>query len=253
MALKKYCLTVFMVLFIASLSNAQSIPLATGEWIPYSSKTLSNYGDFTARVTVVFNAMGLRPEYRFYPWGRCFDSVEKGRVWAAFPYSYTNERAEKVWFSDALSCSKTVFFHYAAGNDSKQYHYNTLEDLKPYRIGGVTGYYYVPLFKKAGLSIDYVNKEIYAMEKLKLGRIDLMPVNELVGRHLIKTHFPDCIDKFKILDKPLTVNPLRLIVSKDYPGSKELLVKFNAALKTCIEKGLITVETCDGNYRDIDD
>ena len=245
MALKKFCLTIFMVLFIVPLARAQSIPLATGEWIPYSSKTLSNHGDFTAQVTIVFNEMGLQPEYHFYPWGRCFDSVEKGRVWAAFPYSYTEERAKKVWFSEALSCSKTVFFYYSADDNSRQYRYNVLEDLKPYRIGGVTGYYYVPLFKKAGLTIDYVNKEIYAMEKLRLGRIDLMPVNELVGRHLIKNHFPDCIDKFKTLDKPLTINPLQLIVSRDYPGSKELLYQFNQALRKCIEKGLITVETCD--------
>jgi polar amino acid transport system substrate-binding protein len=228
----------------APASNAQSLKIATSEWIPFTSASLVHYGEFTNRVTIVLKEMGVEPDYLFYPWGRCFDSVEKGRVWAAFPYSYTLERAKKVWYSDMLSCSKTVFFYYDGEGTTREYHFERLEDLKAYRIGGVTGYFYEELFRKIGLSVDYVNKEINAMEKLKLGRIDLMPVNERVGWSLIKTHFPDDTHKFKTLDNPLSISPLRLIVSKDYPESKELLDRFNKALKRCIQKGLIKIEMC---------
>ncbi|MGD9368270.1 MAG: transporter substrate-binding domain-containing protein [Desulfobacteraceae bacterium] len=240
---------IWMTLFVAvvlgaSSSNAQNLTMATGEWIPFTSASMAHFGEFTKSVTIVLNEMGAEPDYRFYPWGRCFDSVEKGRVWAAFPYSYTVERAKKVWYSDKLSCSKTVFFYYNGEGPPREYHFERLEDLKPYRIGGVTGYFYEESFKNAGLLVDYVNKEINAMEKLKMGRIDLMPVNERVGWRLIKTHFPDDAHKFKTLAKPLDVTHLRLIVSKDYPGSKNLLQRFNNALQRCIHKGLIKIETC---------
>lgn len=238
-------LTILLMLLFASISSAQNITLATGEWTPYTSAKLDGYGDFTKRVTIVFREMGEKPDYLFYPWRRCFDSVVKARVWAAFPYSPTEERAEKVWFSDPISCSKTVLFRYDDNNASKNYHFSSLEDLKSYKVGGVTGYFYEDSFKKAGIIVDYVNKEINAIEKLKLGRIDLMPVNEKVGWNLINTQFPDDAHKFRTLPQPLSVNALHLIVSKDYPGSKKLLDRFNEALNRCIENGTIIIEPCE--------
>jgi len=143
-----------------------------------------------------------------------------------------------------LSCSKTVFFYYDRGKSAGKYRANSLEDLKKYKIGGVTGYFYEESFKEAGLKIDYVNSEINALEQLKIGRIDLMPVNELVGWNLINTHFPEDAHHFKTLAKPLNINSLRLIVSKDYPESKKLLERFNRALRDCLAKGLIRIEKC---------
>jgi polar amino acid transport system substrate-binding protein len=245
---KKNRVTILVILIILllslSVSNAQNISVATGEWIPFTSASMENYGEFTKRVTIVFNEMGIEPDYFFYPWRRCFDAVIKGRVWAAFPYSYTEDRAAKVWFSDMLSCSRTVFFYYRRENSLRKYNFNNMADLKAYKIGGVTGYFYEETFKDANLEVDYVNKEIYAMEKLKMGRIDLLPVNELVGWNLIRTHFPDDAYNFKTLNRPLNEKPLRLIVSKDYPESKKLFDRFNQALQRCIEKGLIKIEKC---------
>jgi polar amino acid transport system substrate-binding protein len=238
-------LITLMIFLFAPMSKAQSIPMATGEWAPFTSENMKDYGEFTKNVTIVFKEMGVEPDYLFYPWRRCFDSVIKGRVWAAFPYSYTKKRAGKVWFTNKLSCSKTVFFYYFQGKSPKKYHYNSLEDLNSYRIGGVTGYFYEELFKDADLKVDYVNKEINAMEKLKIGRIDLMPVNELVGWNLIKTHFPHDAHNFKTLTKPLNIMPLHLIVSKDYPESRKLFDRFNQALQRCLEKGLIKIKKCE--------
>ena len=231
-------------LFHTPVTKAETVAMATGEWIPFTSASLENYGKFTELVSIVIKEMGFEPKYRFYPWPRCYDSVKKGRLWAAFPYSYTQERAEEVMYSDALSCSKTVFFYYEKETDKKQIQFNRLEDLKKYKIGGVSGYFYQKPFQAAGLEVDYVNKEISGLEKLKLGRIDLMPLNELVGRHLIENHFPDDAHKFKTLPKPLSIEPLHLIVSKTYPNSKELLERFNTVLKRYSEKGLVDIATC---------
>jgi len=234
-----------IILFHTPLNHAETITLATGEWIPFTSKSLDDYGEFVKLVSIVLKEMGIQPEYRFYPWPRCYDSVIKGRVWAAFPYSYTEERAKQVMYSDTISCSKTVFFYYEKEKSGTQYQYGSLEDLKKYKIGGVSGYFYEESFKDSGLDVDYVNKEISGLEKLRMGRIDLMPINDLVGRNLIKTHFPDDAEKFKSLPKSLSVNSLHLIVSKELPRSLELLKRFNATLKRCCEKKLIQIPKCD--------
>ena len=230
--------------FHTPVTNAETIEMATGEWIPFTSASMENYGNLTELVSVVIKEMGFKTTYRFYPWPRCYDSVEKGRLWAAFPYSYTQERAKEVMYSDAISCSKTVFFYYDRESDTTRVQFNRLEDLKNYKIGGVSGYFYEMAFQKAGLTVDYVNKEAYGLEKLKLGRIDFMPLNELVGRHLIINNFPNDADKFKTLPKPLSIEPLYLIVSKTYPNSKQLLDRFNTVLKRCREKGLVKISTC---------
>lgn len=228
----------------ASVIYGDTLPMATGEWIPYSGEAMPHYGAFTKRVSTVCSEMGTVPDYRFYPWRRCFDSVIKHRVWAAFPYAFTEERAKEVWYSDTLSCSKTLFFHYDQDGRSKSYRVETKEDLKPYRLGGIKGYYYEVFFEKAGLDVDYVNKEIYGLEKLKLGRIDLMPMNEKVAWNLIDTHFPEERHRFKTLPIPLSVNTLHLIVSKGYPDSKQWLDRFNQTMKICVEKGLLTIDAC---------
>ena len=107
MKVLRHSLWALVILLWCSVSSAQSLKIATGEWAPITSRKMEGYGEFTRLATIVFKEMGIEPDYCFYPWRRCFDSVEKNRVWAGFPYSYTRERSEKVWFSDPLSCSTT--------------------------------------------------------------------------------------------------------------------------------------------------
>ncbi|KIX14942.1 substrate-binding periplasmic protein [Dethiosulfatarculus sandiegensis] len=235
---RAFALTVAVFLFLGCLpALAKDIKLATGEWNPYTSAKMENYGYFTKVVSEVFAEMGHSPKYIFYPWMRCYNSVLIGKVWAAFPYSKTPQREGEVFFSDQISFSVTKWFYYERTGETKNIRYDTLTDLKPYRLGGVTGYFYEENLRKAGLKVDYSPKEINAVEKLMLGRVDFVPLNELVARHLIKTHFPAKAHNFKTLDKPYSKKALRLIVSKKFPEAKILLREFNSALKRCRARG----------------
>ena len=237
---KKTALLLFiLLLFSAGGAHAEKVLMATGEWTPYTSADMPDYGEFTRLVSIVFKEMGEEPEYLFYPWRRCYDSVVKGRIWAAFPYSYTDERAKEVWFTDSLRYSTTVLFYYEPPGETKQFTFNNIEDLKSYRMGGVTGYFYEEIFRNAGVEVDYVSKEINGMEKLILGRIDLFTLNDAVGWNLIKENFSDKARYFKALPHPLSRNGLHLIVTKNSPESGQRFKRFNEALKRCRQKGLI--------------
>ncbi len=207
----------------------ETLTLATGEWAPYVSNELEGQGFITEIITEVFAEMDMVPVYVFYPWRRCYESVVVGKVWAAFPYSLTEEREKEVLFSDNLSYSVTRFFYYGK---PKIKDFNSLKALKSHRIGGVNGYFYEEDFQQAGLNIDFAAKEISAIEKLMMGRIDFLPLNELVGWHLINQNFPKNPEKFGMLDTPYSVNDLNLIVSKNFPDSRKLLKRFNEALQT---------------------
>ncbi len=55
---------------------AEKITLVTGEFPPYTSKTLEHRGFSTEIVSAVFQEMGKEVEYKFYPWRRCEDLVQ---------------------------------------------------------------------------------------------------------------------------------------------------------------------------------
>ena len=234
----------FCAVLLVSPANVRSetVQLATNEWIPYTSAHLDGYGFFTKIVTDVLKDMGVEADYVFYPWRRCYESVLDGKVWAAFPYSYTESRASQVLYSDVISFSISSLFYYKGTAGTKSYKFNSLDDLRNYAIGGVKGYFYEEKFIQAGLKVDYSPTEISAVEKLRLGRIELLPINKMVGWDLIKKNFPDDIDNFGTLEKPLSRNALHLIVSKRRPGARDLLNRFNIALKSRRDRGLVVIE-----------
>lgn len=220
-------------------ASSNKILFATGEWAPFTSESMDGKGFFTEIVTAVLNEMGAEYEYAFYPWERCEKAVESGNVWAAFPYAYTAERAEKYLYSEKMAFAYTKFFYYKKNPNSGKFKYDTLEDLKNFKVGGINGYFYKDAFDKAKLNVDWVSNEDEALKMLIKGRIDLAPFSELAGWDMIKKNFPDEVDNFAILDKPINADnaDLSLIVSKAYPNSQELLDKFNKAFQTIKDNG----------------
>ncbi|MGE5583822.1 MAG: substrate-binding periplasmic protein [Bacillota bacterium] len=220
--------------------NAAKVVLVTGEWEPYTTEKAEGKGYFTEIVTAVFKEMGLEPQYVFYPWERCEKSVQKGEAWAAFPYAYTPERAKLYEYTDTVAYAYTKFFYYKKNFDGDKIKFNKLEDLKQYRIGGVTGFFYKEAFEKAGLNVDWSTKEEDTIHKLVKDRVDLMPYGELVGWEIIKKNYPNEIKNFGVLSKPINEGngDLKLIVSKTYPNFRQLLEKFNNALKAIRGNGV---------------
>ncbi|MCG8614758.1 MAG: transporter substrate-binding domain-containing protein [Desulfobacterales bacterium] len=225
---KAIVLAIVMIMTAAMPSFAQTLTLTTGEWAPYTSSSMDGKGVFTEIVTAVFNEMGKRPDVKFYPWKRCESMVGNGKAFAAFPYVITEERKAKFAFSDTVMASREMFFYY--GDRLNGVEWQTLTDLKSYKIGGTIGYHYEETFKAAGLDMDYNPKETASIKKLQAGRVDLFPVDELVGRQLIKSIFPEEADKFKTLAKPNTATDLRLMVNKNDAGAIATLEAFNKAL-----------------------
>ncbi len=212
-------------------SEDLQLTLVTGEWQPYTSKEMTNHGQFTEIISAVFKEMGVSPQYRFYPWRRCFMNVKHGEVFGGFPYSITEERKKDVFYSESIIPSLNLLF-YRIDKFPHGFAYDRLEDLKTYRLGGVIGYFYEEMFKQANLTVSYFAKEENMLKFLYHKSIDFMPMNEQVGWHLIRKQYPQEIQKFTTVSKPLRLQGLHLIVSKKYPDAEKLLKQFNAALYT---------------------
>lgn len=212
---------------------ANEVILTTGDWPPYVFETGPDRGPMADIVTAAFKEVGITTKVVYYPWKRAEDEVRDGKAFAAFPYATTDERKKEFDFSDPMYVVKGRFFY------NKKFHpdgipFEKLEDLRSYKIGGMLGSWYESYFKNAGLQVEYVPDMAQNVEKLALGRIDLMTEEENSCWYLIRQKYPKESDQFATLEKPLEqpglVNDFSLMVSRTYPNSAELIKKFNAGL-----------------------
>jgi polar amino acid transport system substrate-binding protein len=216
---------------------ATAILLATGEWSPYTSQAMEGNGAFTEIVSTVFQEMGRTPHYLFLPWKRAESETLDGRVFAAFPYMITDARRQDFNFTDPI-CATTGKFFYIPARHPAGIAYQKLEDLRGYRIGAVLGHWYEDPLREAGLDIGLVVSDEQSFSQLHAGHVDLVPVDELVGWHIVDRLFPGEAQHFATLAKPLNDgSPLHLMVSRTYPDGAALTRQFNLALKTIRDNG----------------
>ena len=227
---------VVCAVFFLHPAHAVDLDIMTGEWKPFVSAGLDNHG-FTAEIiTRSFRAAGIQPRFHFAPWPRCEAGVKYGKTFGAFPYSRNESREAFALFSNPLARARTVFF-YNPGK-LKSFDYTDLNQLKNLLVGGVRGYYYEPRFTRADLPVDYSENEDDAFKKLFYNRVDVVPLDELVGWEIVRRLFPGRADMFATSRTALDESELRLMVSKKHPGADELLERFNEGLETIMANGV---------------
>ena len=223
-----------IIIAMTTFCFAEKVTLATGEWSPFTSESLPEFGFASEIVKEAFNVQGIEVEFKFFPWKRCEALVKNGEVLATFPYKKTEKRSEKFIFSKSILTTKNFFYYVKNGKD---FQYEDLSDLQGYKIGGVLGYFYKPIFEKAGLNVEYSSKEVHCLKKLLAGRIDLYPGNQIPTWELIKNELPDQVDKFATLPKPFLKGENHLMFSKDNPMADKYIEIFNKGLKKIKDSG----------------
>lgn len=218
-------LAVVVCFALAGPAHAKTVTIATGEWAPYVSSELPEGGYTSEIISHALLAVGIEAQFEYMPWPRAEKMVSSGQYVAASPYMPTDARKEFGIFSEPFALSRNVFFYMKKNISSLQW--EKFEDLKQYRIGGVQGYFYVPWFSEAGLNVDYASSATTNFKKLFMGRVDLVPENELVGLAEIARLYPGEEDAFGRSEKALSENELTLMASKFHPDGQMLIDKFN--------------------------
>lgn len=141
--------------------------------------------------------------------------------------SYSDERAKKVDFSINYSVSKQVVI---VKNDSFINSINNINDKKiAVQLGSVADTYVTENYKNA--EIVRQKKYLAAIEDLKVGKVDLVVMDELPAKEIIEKN-----SGIKILDGELTSDSYGMIVKK---GNTELLETVNKVLNRLSNDGSI--------------
>ena len=118
--------------------------------------------------------------------------------------------------------------------------YDTLQDLKPYKIGINRGYVNSKEFDAA----DYLNKEeannpMSNIKKLIKGRLDMIVAAGGIFRNEISKLKSEKVENFTFIKPILARNQLYILISRKIPDSKKITKDFN--------RGLVIIKT-NGMY-----
>jgi len=197
---------------------------------------LPNYGIAPELISAAYRNKGYKVKYSFMSWSKAIKETKEGIYDAAANAYYTAERAEEYSFSESYMDSPVVFYK---RKDTPINWNNSLEVLKPYRIGIVKGYANSPEFDKA----DFLNKKVSKtdflnIKKLILKQADLIVTDQFSCRYLINEKLPEHEkDLLMPLSPPLHVHKLHLAFSKKVPDAAQKMEAFNSGLKAIIKNG----------------
>ncbi|MDM8516805.1 transporter substrate-binding domain-containing protein [Desulfobacterales bacterium HSG16] len=227
-------MTIMMCLGSVHSSHAgETIRLTNGEWPPYMSETLQYGGTASRIVTEAFALEGVTVQYGWFPWKRGFIYAQKGKWDGSIGWKKTEDRKKFFHFSKPLFEGKTVFFHLK----SFDFDWNTIDDLKIFRIGGTLGYGgYGEAFAQAEkdklINVERIPRDEQNFRKLLFKRIMLFPLDLNVGYAILNQHFaPDEIEKITYHSKPLVSNLYHLILSKKVERNGRMMELFSEGLK----------------------
>lgn len=219
----------------------QKVLIVTSEYVPYVAQTKTNKGFFTELIKKTLSYSGIEYEIKFYPWSRCSEMVKSGKAWASFPYAKNKTRETMFYFSDPIYKTKHKFYYIKDNVKlSKEFiNYSKINDFTDYVFGGANGYWYGNRsdINALGIKSEWVNDTDALLKMLHSGRIDFFIEGELVYNEAMKRLFPEHEKDFTSLPAIAMLQDYFLMVSKDYPNSKELLAKFNYSLQHIKENG----------------
>jgi polar amino acid transport system substrate-binding protein len=223
---------------VAVQAAPPTLVIATNEAPPYISAD-PQQSFLTDLLEEVAREMGVSFTFRFMPWPRCELAADELQVWATLPYVPTPERENKFLFSQPLFTKQTLLFYYSPDPWKFPRTFQTLEALKPYRMGGVRSYFYEALFAQAGLTLDLATTEELSFKKLRAGRVDMVAAVDSVGWAVIRKSFtPEEQANFHTLETPLSTGSNFLMRSRRYPQAQQLMDRFDEALTTLRRNGL---------------
>ncbi len=218
--------------FVTAIQAQENIIVTTGDWPPYISQDQKHNGVISHIITDIFADLGIQASMQFLPWSRAYNDTAKGLFPVTAVWMHKKEREIDFIYSDSVLTEQFVFFHLK----ERQFDWNSINDLKAFKIGGINASSYGPELDEAlsqeKIIIDRVIRPQQNFNKLIHNRIDLFPFEVNVGHSMLKKYFSaDEQETITYHPKPYLNNSSFVLFPKSIKGSKALSLLFNKALK----------------------
>lgn len=231
---KELAIVVLLALSISATAQDEpdTVRITNGEWPPYLGEDEPGYGIASRIVTRAFERAGYQVEYGFFPWSRSLYLARKGHWDGTAVWLPSEERSEDFYVSEPVIVTEYVFFH----RGDLAFDWEMPADLAGYRIGLTQDYDYGKVIETA-LDLELVQSETVSsdelnFQKLIAGRIDLFPMDRIVGQRMLRKQFSRK-ERQKVAwhPRPVRLDRLRLLLSREVPENAERIEAFNEGLR----------------------
>jgi polar amino acid transport system substrate-binding protein len=227
-------------LAVAGGVHAETVRLTNGEWPPYLGEQLPHYGVASRIVSEAFALQGINVNWEFHPWARSLQLAQSGKRSGSAVWMHNDEREKSFFYSDPVLESGFYLFH----RKDYLFDWRQLSDLEKLHLVGTRGYDYGDAFQQAEASgqlrVNRVTSDETAFRQLIAGRVDVFPVDKVVGFDMLHQYFTGAERaKLTFHPQPLRLDSLHLLLSREVPGNAELMVRFNRGLAQLRESGKV--------------
>ncbi|MDX1342604.1 MAG: transporter substrate-binding domain-containing protein [Reinekea sp.] len=233
--------TCFLVVLAStiSLSRAQVLNVAVGEFHPLAINNIENNGVVLELVKSAFKAEGYEVAYTFMPWARVDFFSKQGGFDAVCCWFYQEERASKALYSDVVFSYSIHFYHLK----SLDFDWKKINDLKGYKIGATRSYTYTREFSEAEkngtLDVTRQESDLQNFKMLATSRIDIFPVNSLEASYFLEKLSREFNTK-RIVHHPKPLvddEDLSVLFPATQKASEQLIEAFNRGLSSIKKSG----------------
>ena len=225
------CILLGMIVFTTN-STAETIRITSGEWEPFISQHIYQFGLDSHIITEAFKLEGIDIEWGFFPWQRSYENAKDNDEWdASCCWWPDDETKDEFLMSDPITETSFVFYHLK----SYKFKWDSFQDLKGIKVGATIKYHYGNKFMNAieakTLNVQNAPKDEFNFRKLIAGRIEIFPNDPAVGNAQIRNNLsPEEANLITYSPKKFGESTLHLIMNKNKKRSKYFLDKFNAGL-----------------------
>ncbi|AVO51758.1 ABC transporter substrate-binding protein [Ectopseudomonas mendocina] len=230
-----------LILFVGSAQAADTVRLTNGEWPPYLGEDLPHHGVASRIVAEAFALQNVEVQWEFHPWARSLKMAEQGTRDGSAVWLSNREREQRFHISDPVVESGYYLFH----RKNRHFDWSSIEDLRGLRIAATRGYDYGEAFQQAEaageINVVRLTGDEQGLRQLLAGRIDLFPVDKVVGFDLLYQNFSAAERRLLSFHPvPLRSDSLHLLLSREVPGNAELMQRFNQGLNRLRDSGKIS-------------
>ena len=230
-------LALVLLLLPAHATAEEVITLINGEWLPYMSEKLPDYGPISHIVSAAFALEGVTVRYVFRPWSRAYAEADSSAANGSIVWSVArteNDRLRRFYFSDTVFEGQSVFFHLK----NYPFEWTGFEQLRDIKMGGTAGYvYWFDRFPYIKIDRTAATDELN-FRKLLAGRFQIFPANLDVGLHIMRNDLtPEQAAQITWDPKPYNITPYHLMLNKKDRANQRYLALFNRGLQRLRDSG----------------
>lgn len=223
--------------------SAPVLKLATDPWPPYAigQKGSTLEGGYALDIGAeVSKRIHCTLKADLLPWKRVLICIKNGTYDITFPIQRKPERQTFMVFTNVILEDRVFLWHLKTRKDNLPA-WQTIDDLKPYTIGIVSGYTYRDKMDSAiengVIKTEKVNSAEYNFKKLLCNRFDGFLESESVVMNFFQK-YPEYRNRITHAPRIVSKDVFRIGISKKSPFA-QMLPEINRVIREMNEDGTI--------------